>query len=459
MLQGAQHMMVASLLLAAQVAAAAPPSTPLKFAATLGDEMVLQSSPAEAIVWGPLGSSASTVSVSWQQQVAGGASGSPEEKQQPLPPPPPVEATIQEWLGLKIWTATLPPVQASFGRYTITATPNQGAPASIANVTFGEVWLCSGQSNMGYTIALDTHCFNRTRNADGTPNCSKEVYGTCGGRACVWNAGQEVADMVNYPHIRLMDVMSPSSPDYKPFFEPVPQAASSGWHRPDQYASPCLDNYSDCRPDQWGVSHCGCANYTAALGCCSPDGDGIWREDNQHFSAACWFFARDLSASLDPPRPVGVMNNAVGGTSDQLWSSPAALDSCKHLHEPWEWPANYMSSELWNSLVVPLSRHVIKGFVWCEFRQPAAPLPCLILAGRHHSDATCPWCLCAQTKVRPTALSRKHPSHPSGPAPRVAGATTACSARSIARRRSEINAGHHTTQSQMGARTFAHFQR
>ena len=120
-------MMVASLLLAAQVAAAAPPSTPLKFAATLGDEMVLQSSPAEAIVWGPLGSSASTVSVSWQQQVAGGASGSPEEKQLPLPPPPPVEATIQEWLGLKIWTATLPPVQASFDRYTITATPNQGA--------------------------------------------------------------------------------------------------------------------------------------------------------------------------------------------------------------------------------------------------------------------------------------------------------------------------------------------
>jgi hypothetical protein len=25
------------------------------------------------------------------------------------------------------------------------------------------------------------------------------------------------------------------------------------------------------------------------------------------------------------------MNNAVGGTSDQLWSSPAALDNCKHL--------------------------------------------------------------------------------------------------------------------------------
>jgi hypothetical protein len=60
---------VVPLLLAAQAAAAVPPSTPLKFAATLGDEMVLQSSPAKAVVWGPLGSAASTMSVSWLQQV------------------------------------------------------------------------------------------------------------------------------------------------------------------------------------------------------------------------------------------------------------------------------------------------------------------------------------------------------------------------------------------------------
>ena len=132
---------------------------------------------------------------------------------------------------------------------------------------------------MGYTIALDTHCFNRTRNADGSPNCSKEVYGTCGGRACVWNAGQEVADMVNYPHIRLMDVQPQASANYKPQFTPVPQANSLGWHRPDRYAGLCRGNYSDCRPDAWGASHCGCTNYTSAEGCCSPDGDGVWRQD------------------------------------------------------------------------------------------------------------------------------------------------------------------------------------
>ena len=163
-----------------------------------------------------------------------------------------------------------------------------------------------------------------------------------------------------------MDVSAPSSPGYKPQFSPIPQAASGGWHRPDRYAPVCTRNHSDCRPDVWGEVHCGCANFTEALGCCSPDSAGTWREDSQDFSAACYFFARDLYASLDPPRPVGVMNNAVGGTADQLWSSPAALDACKHLREPWEWPDNYTSSQLWNALVVPLSRHVIKGFVWCK---------------------------------------------------------------------------------------------
>ena len=181
--------------------------------------------------------------------------------------------------------------------------------------------------------------------------------------------------MKNYPNIRLMDVQQVFNPDYQPQFAPIPQAGSTGWHRPDAYAGVCRGNHSDCRPDIWGVNHCGCTNYTSATECCSPDSRGIWRQDDQTFSAACWFFARDLYASLDPPRPVGVMNNAVGGTADQLWSSPEAIDSCKNLDKPWEWPSNYSSSELWNALVVPLSRHVIKGVVWYQGEANSATGP------------------------------------------------------------------------------------
>jgi hypothetical protein len=84
-----------------------------------------------------------------------------------------------------------------------------------------------------------------------------------------------------------MDVQPPSRPNYEPFFSPIPEADSLGWHRPDQYASTCRGNISDCRPDQRGGVHCGCVNYTSATGCCSRDGSGIWRQDEQTFSAAC----------------------------------------------------------------------------------------------------------------------------------------------------------------------------
>ena len=109
---------------------------PLSFARTLGDEMVLQAAPKPAILWGPLGDSASSVTVSWHSDAAPSSDAAP------------VSARTLEWLGLKIWQAKLPPIPASFDKYIITATPDQGPSASIANVSFGEVWLCGGQSNV-----------------------------------------------------------------------------------------------------------------------------------------------------------------------------------------------------------------------------------------------------------------------------------------------------------------------
>jgi hypothetical protein len=115
--------------------AGAAPVPSLGFAATLGDNMVLQASPAQAIVWGPLGTSASSVSVSWQETSSNFSSGEVA---------PPVVAKTLEWLGLQIWTAKLPPIDHSFTEFTITATPDKGTPVTIANVTFGEVWVRLG---------------------------------------------------------------------------------------------------------------------------------------------------------------------------------------------------------------------------------------------------------------------------------------------------------------------------
>ena len=58
------------------------------------------------------------------------------------------------------------------------------------------------------------------------------------------------------------------------------------------------------------------------------------------FSAVCYFFGRDLSKTLRPARPIGLVQAAVGGTSLQYWSSDAAIAKCQSLGKPWQWPAD-----------------------------------------------------------------------------------------------------------------------
>lgn len=91
------------------------------------------------------------------------------------------------------------------------------------------------------------------------------------------------------------------------------------------------------------------------------------------FSAVCYFFGRDLSKTLQPARPIGLVQAAVGGTSLQYWSSDAAIAKCQSLGKPWQWPrdfrtgtgktapnatpANYSLPDVptgWNAKLVPL---------------------------------------------------------------------------------------------------------
>ena len=55
-------------------------------------------------------------------------------------PPPPH--------GNFVWVAVLHPSNASGGSYSITAQNDAGANATISSVTFGDVFFCSGQSNV-----------------------------------------------------------------------------------------------------------------------------------------------------------------------------------------------------------------------------------------------------------------------------------------------------------------------
>ena len=270
----------------------APPApAPFRFASSQGSGMVLQMAPSQATVWG-FSKEGASVSVGFQGRT--------------------IAATTMQWLNQSTWLARLPATQGGVAEYNITAT-SAGATITLSNVVFGDVWVCSGQSNMAYPIGSAT-CWNAS-NTDCAVKDSQCSYG------CSENAGEEIAAMANYPNIRLYQVGGGGSST------PQAESSNSGWKLPHAM------------------------------------GGG--------FSAMCWYFGRDLSVALDAagdPRPIGLIETNVGGTPDQHWSSPDALQKCKQLpgDPKWEWPANYTDSVLWNGKVVPLLRNTIKGTVWMQ---------------------------------------------------------------------------------------------
>ncbi|XP_046565957.1 sialate O-acetylesterase-like [Haliotis rubra] len=131
------------------------------FSKSYANHMVLQQAPKKATIWGFASHVGETVTV----QISGKGS---------------VTTTTRHGdNGAVVWYAQLPPVSAG-GPYTITATSREGK-LTLSDVLFGDVWVCSGQSNMGFTMSM------------------------------AFNATAEINDADNYPHIRLMTVLHHTS--------------------------------------------------------------------------------------------------------------------------------------------------------------------------------------------------------------------------------------------------------
>ena len=140
------------------------------------------------------------------------------------------------------WQAQLPAMKAG-GPYTLAAR-TAAARQSVADVMVGDVWLCSGQSNM-----------------------ELQVWRTLDARAEIAGAGND--------RIRLLTVPQSGSVE--------PQATFSS-------------------PVQWRP---------------------VDPESVRDFSAACYYFARELQKSVDVP--MGLVSAAWGGSRIQAWTSAPAL--------------------------------------------------------------------------------------------------------------------------------------
>lgn len=117
----------------------APPA-PFRFSSAYSDDMVLQQAPSQAVVWGfaPVGSK---VSISFMGKS--------------------IDAPVAPYMGASAFMAKLPATPSSLTEmHNITAT-SAGKTITLGNVLFGDVWVCSGQSNMQYPIGSPT-CWNES---------------------------------------------------------------------------------------------------------------------------------------------------------------------------------------------------------------------------------------------------------------------------------------------------------
>jgi sialate O-acetylesterase len=141
------------------------------------------------------------------------------------------------------WRATLPAMSAG-GPYALELRTGSGESLSISDLLVGDVWLCSGQSNMQLPVS-------RTLNAE-----------------------REIAASAN-DRIRVLSVAHASSP--------VP-----------------LEYFAD--PVAWAAAA------PASI---------------RDFSAACYYFARELQKAV--PVPMGLIHSSWGGSGIETWISEAAL--------------------------------------------------------------------------------------------------------------------------------------
>ena len=116
------------------------------------------------------------------------------------------------------WRQRLPPMPASMKPYTLAFVSSTGETAALHDVLFGEVYICSGQSNMQYAGWKGAWCYNSMSPStiihhvhstiDRVPNFVNAFQHFTGSwlGAPIPNATVERARANNYPNVRLFTV-------------------------------------------------------------------------------------------------------------------------------------------------------------------------------------------------------------------------------------------------------------
>ena len=301
-------------LLALACASTGTGATPLSVSNTLGSNMVLQRG-RPAPIWG------------W---ATNGAAVAVEFR----------GSSLRTTAGVDgLWKVALPPQPATLTPAEIKVTSGS-VDITLTNVVFGDVILCSGQSNMEFVLSSAI------------------------------NATAEIAAADSYPYIRVVDGPQQNS-------DPLPLKSPANASVPHNNLFYNRMNWSVASSKTVGHGSDNCCGRRALSDQDILDQSRAALHDTSHelsaaagsgFSAVCWFAARDLFNSLGGSVPIGAIDQSYGGTSIQFWMSPDAIavsdaplatQCCGQDGGP---------SCLWNTQIHPytIGPTQLAGVIWCE---------------------------------------------------------------------------------------------
>ncbi len=218
------------------------------------------------------------------------------------------------------WTITFNPVDATWNNpQTLTITDTAGGAITLTNILFGDVILCSGQSNMQFTVSQ------------------------------AFNASTEIADSVNYPNLRVFSVAQNAS--YTP-----------------------LDDVASKAPYQWGVSSpkvIGGPDWQYFSASCYFFGRGVYKalgdipvglvdSDWGGTYIQAWSSPDALSKCNQTESEAEAVTETDDGAEHKDWSY-FAVDKSRVFE-----PSPNTPSVLWNAMIHPLLNMRFAGAAWYQ---------------------------------------------------------------------------------------------
>jgi hypothetical protein len=319
----------------AQPTCVCPPA--LLFSAGQDNDMVLQRAPAQAAVYGVALELGSQVEVT-----VSGVGAAPYTVGAKVMPAAATYAGPGGANYTAIWKAYLRPTKAG-GSFTISAKCLTGCGtgadaarnvATIQRCTYGDVYFCSGQSNMALPL-LHTFSAKQVQEEMQAGKYSKLRFFQFGGMQAPHN-GHQVAPTWTQQTGALSYTAFGSHTSHTWF--------NASFASPIE---PVCEHHRDQHP---------------------PCGPGEHTDEGplMTMSATCLEFGRALLDQLgDGAPPIGLIASAVGGTRIESWSPNATTQSCQNttVGAP---TAGKVGGDLFYGMACPFVNTTVRGFLWYQ---------------------------------------------------------------------------------------------